>query len=621
MKECRGGAGGSLDRVKHPRYNSSVLRAHPGGVAQLARVLEWHSRGHGFESRHLHGSDRLSQAVFFLQPGFLALNGPAHHAIVEAMGSGFDTSDNIFVQQGDDEGDAPDFSDLFDEPGTDDDDGAEGTASERRFARIEETAQDPQPYFRNANFYQEALTGEGEVAKRLHSTLAQFLKSDNPEDRSLYRNRLIPVYWELAKSIATKAYSGLPDPKRLVLRFGVLLPTMLDKDQRLMFAQVITENRIGEPIHYVDEWVAKVARGEISQSATDETKPQAGKQASKISQQLQSARGKVDAQIELIRTRNREMEEIETDLQRLVRELTDRESRSEAKGEKGPYTEAQRGLFSDMSTQLRKLSNQGREMNRAYAELERYQDQLQDLESQAGELGEVDTQVDTKASAEEMGTVRQMAKLAVGRQGNHFPLFYKQYFRSGLSGVGTRENINNVLADAERLDPGIFERTFKQKTTRIVPNIILVPCYGDLGICWEPFERFNRATSRGRLAIPMYPKDLKPAVISALGDLRWQVAKEKAAHYWMEEGLTGWYYQWFTDAKLKGDVKDQFIQDYILWLTKESEGTQKLSREVRDIFWRYIPFPQEVKDMLKNRGFVYQELYKKDQNRAMSDGY
>jgi hypothetical protein len=68
-------------------------------------------------------------------------------------------------------------------------------------------------------------------------------------------------------------------------------------------------------------------------------------------------------------------------------------------------------------------------------------------------------------------------------------------------------------------------------------------------------------------------------------------------------------------------VKDAFVQDYILWITKESEGTQKLSREVRDIFWRYVPFPQDVKDSLKNRGYVYNELYKKDQNRALSDGY
>ncbi len=34
-----------------------------------------------------------------------------------------------------------------------------------------------------------------------------------------------------------------------------------------------------------------------------------------------------------------------------------------------------------------------------------------------------------------------------------------------------------------------------------------------------------------------------------------------------------------------------------------------------------MPFPQHIKDNLRNRGFVYNELYKKDQNIAKSDGY
>ncbi|HOX13788.1 MAG TPA: hypothetical protein PLB56_12830, partial [Spirochaetales bacterium] len=94
-----------------------------------------------------------------------------------------------------------------------------------------------------------------------------------------------------------------------------------------------------------------------------------------------------------------------------------------------------------------------------------------------------------------------------------------------------------------------------------------------------------------------------------------------ASYYWMEEGLTGNYYQWFTSKKMKGDVKEFFIQDYILWITKESEGTQKLDKEVRGVFWRYMPFAQEIKDKLKTRSYVYQELYQKDINRSMSDGY
>ncbi len=541
------------------------------------------------------------------------------------MSSSYDANDNLFVS---DQEDAPRFQDLFDdEPVPDeldsfeDGDSPRGDTTTEQFTRLDVVAEDPKPYFRNPNFYQDVLTGEGEIAKRVHGTLAQFLKAENPEDRSLYRNRLIPLYWELARSIALKAYGQLPDPKRLLLRFGVLLPTMIDKDQRLMIARIITENRWGQPIHYVDEWLRKVASGEVNVSATDETKAAAGNQASRVSRQVEAARGKVDAQLTLIRTQNQETEDNEETLKRLIAELTDREPRPEAGGLKGPYSEQQRGLFSDINSELRRLSNRGRELNRAFAELEKYQDTLQTLEEQAAESGEDLSAVDTKASAEEMNTIRQMAKMCVGRQGNHFPLLYKQYFRGGLTSVATRENVHNVLAEVEYLDPSIFQRTFKQKTTRIVPNIILIPCYGDTGICWEPFERFNRATSRGRLAVPMYGKEIKSAVIAALGDLRWQVAKEKAAHYWMEEGLTGWYYQWFAEQKLKGDVKDQFIQDYILWLTKECEGTQKLDREVRDIFWRYMPFPQDLKDKLRNRGFVYQELYKKDQNRSMSDGY
>lgn len=532
------------------------------------------------------------------------------------MSDAFDTSDNLFV---DESGDAPDFGSLFEDDATD---GAgDGGKAAEAFARVTAVDEEPKEYFLNANFYQEALTGEGEVAKRFHATLAQFLKAENPEDRSLYRNRLIPVYWELMKGLGGKSFGKLPPPKMLTLRYGVLLPTMLDKDQRVMIARFIEDNRIGEPIYYVDEWLRKVARGEVSASATDETKTASGDESAKVTRLLESARGKVEAQIELIRARNRDLVAAEADLGRQVSVLTSRKPRADAEGELGPYEEAQRGAIADINQLLRTISNQGRQMTVAYNELEKYQDSYRDLQAQAAELGEDSGEVNAEAAVEEMGTIRQMAKLCVGRQGNHFPLLYKQYFKGGAIGVATRENVNNVLADAERLDPGIFQRTFKQKTTRIVPNVILVPCYGDAGVCWEPFERYNRATSRGRLAIPMYPKDLRPAVLAALGDLRWQVAKEKAAHYWMEEGLTGWYYQWFSEMKLKGDVKDKFIEDYILWLGKESEGTQKLERPVRDIFWRYIPFPQDVKDNLKNRGFVYAELYKKDQNRAMSDGY
>jgi hypothetical protein len=178
-----------------------------------------------------------------------------------------------------------------------------------------------------------------------------------------------------------------------------------------------------------------------------------------------------------------------------------------------------------------------------------------------------------------------------------------------------------MLSEVEKIDPGAFCRVHKNQSNRIVPYVILVPTYGDSGFCWEPFDKYNRNTSRGRIVIPMYPKNLQLAVLTAIADLRWLVAKEKASFHWMEEGLTGQYYQWFDQQKLKGDVKDYFINDYVLWITKESEGVQRLEKEVRAVFWRHVPFPQELKDKLKTRSPIYQELYQRDINRSMSDGY
>jgi len=73
--------------------------------------------------------------------------------------------------------------------------------------------------------------------------------------------------------------------------------------------------------------------------------------------------------------------------------------------------------------------------------------------------------------------------------------------------------------------------------------------------------------------------------------------------------------------KFKGDLKEFFINDYITWMTKESEAIQKLDKEVRGIFWRHIPFAQSVKDKLRDRSYAYQELYQRDVNRSLSDGY
>ena len=285
-----------------------------------------------------------------------------------------------------------------------------------------------------------------------------------------------------------------------------------------------------------------------------------------------------------------------------------------------PLTDGQKRMFNEINEKMHDLLKIDKEISQ---NLNAYQDASSETETLQEKMSIASATVGVSNAdlMKEIDTVRQMAKMTVGRKGNHFPIFSRDYYHCLPRGTGFRENVIDVLAWVESIDPGVFVRMHKSNANRIVPYVLLVPTYGEMGFCWEPFDKYNKVSSRGRIAVPMYPKSLQIAVLTACADLRWQVAKEKASYYWMEEGLTGMYYQWFDQQKLKGDVKDYFIRDYILWMTKEAEGVQRLDKEVRGVFWRYMPFPQERKDMLKMRSLVYADLCQKDANRAMSDGY
>ena len=527
----------------------------------------------------------------------------------------------IGVEDTGESADAPVFDDLFEEPGeTQEVEKEDIDLSKKSFTPISKFEEDSKPYFQDKNYYKTALGGEGDSSKRVHQYLALFLNAKDPQERSVHRGRLVAAYWNYLESIAKRSHASLPTPKKLAMRFNLILPTLLTPEQRGMISKIIAENDTGEPVNYIDEWIHKIALGQVTASATDEIKVKKQDDNSQITAKIERSQGLRDVQFGLLSNKLLEMDSTEQQLTQTIQSLASRSDNPAHPGLKYGYASEQRSMLSEVGNLTRTLSNIDKEVDKLYRQLDGAAETLESLKDKASEAGPISI-VDNQTLADEFNTVRQMAKMCVGRQGNHMPILMKQYFRPNIRDIGTRENVIAAMTEVEQIDPGIFLRTFKRQTNRIVPYVILIPCYGDLGMCWEPFERFNRATSRGRIAIPIFPKDVKVAVITALADLRWQVAKEKAQHYWMEEGLTGSYYQWFSGKKMRGDVREAFIQDYQLWINKESEGTQKLDKDVRGVFWRHIPFRQDIKENLKNRGFVYSELYKRDKNREMSDGY
>lgn len=450
----------------------------------------------------------------------------------------------------------------------------------------------------------------------------------DPKDRTVYRQQLVTIYWELVKSIAPKMASpSALAPKKMLLRFGVVLPTLFTPEYKDVFSSVFVHNESGEPVYYIDEWFRDIACGRVSLSATDEARPVrksggagGNGEASRLMQLQSKNNGKLQNAENMISAKESERLLIESDLRAKVDQLCDHAPIPSLPNHKCCLTDIQRRSLNDINDRLKSLLRVDKELSLYIAEYNDAKEIAASLQSKL-ENAPTDTEVNSSDLLVEVDTVRQMAKMTVGRQGNHFPLFTKEFFHCTPRQTGFRENVIDMLAWVESLDPGAFCRVHKNHQNRIIPYVVLVPTYGDTGFCWEPFDRYNRVTSRGRIVVPMYPRNLQIAILMAVADLRWQVAKEKASYYWMEEGLTGQYYQWFSSQKLKGDLKDYFINDYILWMTKESEGVQRLEKDVRGIFWRHIPFAQEVKDKLKTRSLVYQELYQRDINRSMSDGY
>jgi hypothetical protein len=527
----------------------------------------------------------------------------------------------------------PDFSSIF---GVDEADRMEEAGALPREGEVRENASDvpegnfpeitkrfedpPHNFFADPNYYKIALSGEGDSSTRTHNILQKYLNCKDPKDRSVFRQQFITVFWDFLGNVAKKAGGKLPPAKKFLLRFGILHPVFLNTETRSFFSKLVVEDELGQPVYYLDEWLKNVGIGNIQPSATDEVQVSRTNTSLRFQQLLEKAKGKLEGTAGLLRAKDAERRNLEQQLRADVNVILAHGSMGGRLSLDSVYGESQKKAFVEVQEILKGLLKTDRELEIFLRDYSQAEEDLKTINAKISEEGNA-AEVDTGALHTEFETIRQMVKMTVGRQGNHFPVLTSEYFHSGPNDTGFRENVVSILAAIEGIDPECFHRVYRNKSNRIVPHVILLPTYGDTGFCWEPFSRLNRATSRGRIAIPMYPKNLYIAILSAIGDLRWQVAKEKASYYWMEEGLTGNYYQWFQKMKFRGNIKDYFVQDYIQWMIKESEGTQKLDKEVRGIFWRFMPFSQSVKEKLRNRSFVYQELYQRDLNRAMSDGY
>ena len=58
-------------------------------------------------------------------------------------------------------------------------------------------------------------------------TLASFLNAKDPQDKTMYRNRLQPVVWDFLEQVILKIGNAMPIEKRFFIRYALLLPSLI----------------------------------------------------------------------------------------------------------------------------------------------------------------------------------------------------------------------------------------------------------------------------------------------------------------------------------------------------------------------------------------------------------
>ncbi len=409
----------------------------------------------------------------------------------------------------------------------------------------------------------------------------EFLKRKKLQEENFNENKdsFSEIFWDMYLNIAEVLDENSPLEQKFFIRAGIVDPRYMVKEDIERIREILKMEE-DDTIYYADEWIIKVKKGKIPPSTFEDV----------IQDSAQE--------------RTFDTTWIQKEYERRIFERTVEEEklRDLVKGVqgKGPYSKGVYAIFDEIIKSIGKLRKIDNDVKTLKETLDRA------LEQQRANP--------VRKSGEKQFTehlvVRQMVKKVIGKVGIQYPALTSNYLRD-INKLLSKQYVKSLLERFKKIDPKIFNRSIKGTEVFMPPYIILVPGYGENGFCWEPVEGLN-IYGRGRIVIPLFSRKGDEPFYQAFGEYRWKLEKELSFGRWMEEGLTGEYYRYLEDNKLKGNPAEYFVKDYVLWVTKEVSGVQKLEKPIRELFWRYIPFDDSIKEHLSKLSYIYQQLWEKD---------
>ena len=179
----------------------------------------------------------------------------------------------------------------------------------------------------------------------------------------------------------------------------------------------IFENNTGEPVYYLDEWLAEIAKNHIAPSATDEKRVRISSDSEtgekqKLLQLKAKNDGRIQAAEGFASSKIAERQSLECELKNRIDSICEHDKvvGLDAHITKA-YTDVQKSLFPDIFERLRGLQKIDKDLSKFIADLEEAKEIGISLEQKLGDAGEGDMDIDSSLIEDEFSTIRQMASL------------------------------------------------------------------------------------------------------------------------------------------------------------------------------------------------------------------
>lgn len=101
---------------------------------------------------------------------------------------------------------------------------------------------------------------------------------------------------------------------------------------------------------------------------------------------------------------------------------------------------------------------------------------------------------------------------------------------------------------------------------------------------------------------------LDVSLFTGIGSMYWSLLTPLPGYENEMDRITGRYHKWWREKDGKSMPSRCFVRDFITYMTDEFVGNQSLDKELRDIFWKFIPFSEEERERLGKRALNYKAL-------------